>query len=99
MRLPVQPKDYRPEYSPWFTVANIQLTKKLSNGLEIYGVVKNIFNFVPGYALIRAFDPFDKTAAGPVSNPNGYTFDTEYNYAPLHGIRFFAGLRYNLFKY
>lgn len=99
MRLPVQPKDYRPEYSPWFTVANIQLTKKLSNGLEIYGGVKNIFNFVPRYALIRAFDPFDKTANDPVNNPNGYTFDTEYNYAPLQGIRFFAGLRYNLFKY
>ena len=99
MRLPVQPNDYRPEYSPWFTIANIQLTKKFSNGLEIYGGVKNIFNFIPKYALIRAFDPFDKTAADPVSNPNGYTFDTEYNYAPLQGARLFAGLRYNLFKY
>ena len=99
MRLPVQPNDYRPEYSPWFTIANIQLTRKFRNGLEIYGGVKNIFNFVPKYALIRAFDPFDKTAADPVSNPNGYTFDTEYNYAPLQGARIFAGLRYNLFKY
>lgn len=99
MRLPVQPNDYRPEYSPWFTIANIQLTKKFSSGLEIYGGVKNLFNFVPQYALIRAFDPFDKTAADPVSNPNGYTFDTEYNYAPLQGARFFVGMRYNLFKY
>lgn len=99
MRLPVQPKDYRPEYSPWFTIANIQLTKKFNNGLEIYGGIKNIFNFVPKYALIRAFDPFDKTAGNLATNPNGYTFDTEYNYAPLQGIRFFAGLRYNLFKY
>jgi len=99
MRLPVQPKDYRPEYSPWFTIANIQLTKKLDTGLEIYGGVKNILNFVPKYALIRAFDPFDKTAADPLGNPNGYTFDTEYNFAPLQGVRFFAGLRYNLFKY
>jgi outer membrane receptor for ferrienterochelin and colicins len=99
MRLPIQPKDYRPEYSPWFTIANIQLTKKFDNGLEIYGGIKNLFNFVPKYALIRASDPFDKTAGDPVSNPNGYTFDTEYNYAPLQGIRGFAGLRYNLFKY
>ena len=99
MRLPVQPNDYRPEYSPWFTIANIQLTKKFSNGLEIYGGVKNMFNFIPKYALIRAFDPFDKTAADPVSNPNGYTFDTEYNYAPLQGARWFVGMRYNLFKY
>ena len=99
MRLPVQLNDYRPEYSPWFTIANIQLTKKFSNGLEIYGGVKNMFNFIPKYALIRAFDPFDKTAADPVSNPNGYTFDTEYNYAPLQGARWFVGMRYNLFKY
>jgi outer membrane receptor for ferrienterochelin and colicins len=99
MRLPVQPNDYRPEYSPWFTLANIQFTKKFDSGLEIYAGIKNLFNFVPKYALIRAFDPFDKTAGDPVSNPNGYTFDTEYNYAPLQGIRGFAGLRYNLFKY
>ena len=62
-------------------------------------MILNLLNFVPKYALIRAFDPFDKTAADPVSNPNGYTFDTEYNYAPLQGIRAFAGVRYNLFKY
>jgi len=98
MRLPIQPEDFRPEYSPWFSIANIQLTKKFASGLEIYGGIKNIFNFVPQYALIRAFDPFDKTASDPVSNPKGYTFDTEYNYAPLQGIRAFAGLRYNLFR-
>ena len=96
MRLPVQPKDYRPEYSPWFTIANIQATKKFSNGIEVYGGIKNVFGFIPKYALIRAFDPFDKTAADPVTNPNGYTFDTEYNYAPLQGRRAFAGIRYSL---
>jgi outer membrane receptor for ferrienterochelin and colicins len=37
MRLPIQPLDYRPEYSPWFTLANIQLTKKFNSGIEIYG--------------------------------------------------------------
>jgi outer membrane receptor for ferrienterochelin and colicins len=99
MRLPVQPNDYRPEYSPWFTLANIQLSKKFDSGIELYGGIKNLFNFVPKYSLIRAFDPFDKTAGDPVSNPNGYTFDTEYNYAPLQGLRFYAGVRYNLFKY
>ena len=96
MRLPIQPNDYRPEYSPWFTLANIQLTKKFQNGLELYGGIKNLLNFVPKYALIRSFDPFDKTADDPVSNPKGYTFDTEYNYAPLQGIRGFAGIRYTV---
>jgi len=99
MRLPVQRNDYRPEYSPWFTIANLQLTRKFKNGLEVYGGLKNILGFIPKYALIRSFDPFDKTAADPVANPNGYTFDTEYNYAPLQGRRVFAGLRYNLLKY
>lgn len=98
MRLPVQPNDYRPEYSPWFTIANLQLTKKFANGLEIYGGVKNILNFVPKYSLIRSFDPFDKTASDPVTNPNGYTFDTEYNFAPLQGRRVYAGIRYNIFN-
>ena len=98
MRLPIQKDDYRPEYSPWFSLANIQLTKKFNKGIEIYGGVKNIFNFVPRYSLIRSFDPFDKTANDPVTNPNGYTFDTEYNYAPIQGARGFLGMRYNLFK-
>ena len=98
MRLPIQKNDYRPEYSPWFTIANIQLTKKFFSGLEIYTGVKNIFNFVPKYALIRAFDPFDKTVNDPIANPNGYTFDTEYNFAPLQGIKGFIGIRYNLAK-
>ena len=98
MRLPIQNNDFRPEYSPWFTLANIQLTKKFDNGIQIYGGVKNIFNFVPKYSLIRSFDPFDKTAADPVTNPNGYTFDTEYNYAPIQGVRGFLGFRYTLFK-
>jgi outer membrane receptor for ferrienterochelin and colicins len=96
--LPIQKNDYRPEYSPWFSLCNIQLTKKYSNGFEIYGGVKNIFNFVPEYSLIRAFDPFDKTASDPVTNPMGYTFDTEYNYAPIQGVRGFLGVRYNLFN-
>lgn len=98
MRLPVQSNDYRPEYSPWFTTANIQLTKKFLNGMEVYGGLKNIFNFIPKYTLMRPFDPFDKTVNDPVNNPYGYTFDTEYNYAPLQGIRGFVGFRYNLTK-
>lgn len=96
MRLPLQPEDYRPEYSPWFCIANIQLTKKFPKGIEVYGGVKNLFNFVPENVYMRAFDPFDKYANDPVTNPKGYTFDTEYNYASLQGTRLFAGIRYNL---
>ncbi|BAV05200.1 outer membrane receptor for ferrienterochelin and colicins [Filimonas lacunae] len=94
MRLPVFPNDYRPEYSPWYCLANIQLTKKFSNTLEVYGGIKNLFNFIPSYALMRPFDPFDKYVNDPVNNPYGYTFETSYNYAPMQGMKAFAGIRY-----
>jgi len=97
MRLPILPNDYRPEYSPWFCIANLQLTKKTDYGLEVYFGVKNLFDFVPKYALMRPFDPFNKNVDDAVNNPNGYTFDTSYNYASLQGRRVFLGMRYNLF--
>jgi outer membrane receptor for ferrienterochelin and colicins len=98
MRLPVLPNDYRPEYSPWHCIANIQLTKKITKSFEVYGGLKNLFNFIPQNPIMRPFDPFDKYVDDPASNPHGYTFDPSYNYASLQGIRAFAGLRYNLFK-
>ncbi len=98
MRLPILPNDYRPEYSPWFCIANIQLTQKISPRFEIYGGVKNLLNFTPDNPIMRAFDPFDKSVNDPVSNPNGYTFDPSYNYAPMQGIRAFFGLRYTISK-
>ncbi len=94
MRLPILPNDYRPEYSPPFLIANVQLTQKIAKGLELYGGVKNLLNFVPANPIMRPFDPFDKTAGDAVTNPNGYTFDPGYNYAPLQGVRGFAGFRY-----
>lgn len=93
MRLPILPNDYRPEYSPWFLIANIQATYKLGKGVELYGGIKNLLDFVPANPIMRAFDPFDKQVNDPVNNPNGYTFDPGYNFAPLQGIRGFAGVR------
>lgn len=98
MLLPVLPNDYRASMSPWFHLLNIQLSKKFNNGLALYGGVKNLLNFIPKDPLMRPFDPFDKHAGDPVSNPNGYTFDAGYNYAPLQGIRVFLGLKYVIGK-
>lgn len=92
MYLPVVPNDYRPEQSPWFTIVNLQTTKVWPNGFEVYAGVKNLLNFLPNDPLLRPFDPFDKNIT--INNPNGYTFDTSYNYAPIQGIRGFIGLRY-----
>lgn len=48
MKLPILgPMDPRPAYSPWWSLQNIQVTKKFNNGLEIYGGVKNLLNFTP----------------------------------------------------
>ncbi len=96
MRLPLQKDDYRPEYSPFYCLANIQLTKKIGRNVEFYGGVKNLLNFIPKETFMRPFDPFDKHVNDAVNNPKGYTFDTEYNYAPIQGIRGFAGIRYTL---
>jgi outer membrane receptor for ferrienterochelin and colicins len=92
MYLPTQVNDYRPSHSPWFSLMNIQATYLLQNGIEFYAVVKNLLDFVPQYSLMRPFDPFDKNVT--VDNPNGWTFDTEYNYAPIQGIRFGLGVRW-----
>ncbi|TWP28576.1 TonB-dependent receptor [Apibacter muscae] len=97
MRLPIQPNDYRKEYSPWQWIANIQITKGFTNGFEIYGGIKNLLNIKPKNPLMRPFDPFDKTADDPINNPFGYTFDTAYNYASMQGIRGFLGVRYTVF--
>lgn len=95
MRLPVQNNDFRPEYSPWYSLINIQITQLYSRKIEWYCGLKNLFNFIPQSPIMRPFDPFDKTAKDPIKNPNGYTFDTGYNYAPLQGRRIFAGIKYS----
>ncbi|MHA6248208.1 TonB-dependent receptor [Pontibacter sp. CAU 1760] len=106
MRLPLLgPLDNRAEYSPWWSLQNIQLTKSLGKQWEVYGGVKNLLNFTPpANSIARAFDPFDKNvqfdAQGQVipteDNPNALTFDPSYVYAPNQGIRGFLGVRYTL---
>lgn len=97
MKLPVLDNDFRKEFSDTYSLQNIQVTKKFAHGLEIYGGVKNLLNFTPpANSIMRAFDPFDKTANDPVTNPNGYTFDPTYVYAPNQGIRGFFGIRYSV---
>jgi outer membrane receptor for ferrienterochelin and colicins len=94
MHLPVLPNDFRPELSPWFCLMNVQLSKKMGKALEVYGGIKNLLNFVPQNPIMRPFDPFDKTIG--INNPNGYTFDPSYNFAPLQGVRGFFGLRWTV---
>lgn len=106
MRLPLLGDlDPRSDYSPWFSIQNIQLTQSLGNRWEIYGGVKNLLNFVPpANSIARAFDPFDQGVAfaedGSViptpENPNALTFDPSYMFAPNQGIRGFLGVRFTI---
>lgn len=96
MHLPVVPNDYRPEKSPTYCLMSIQLTKILPRNFEIYAGIKNALNFLPKDPILRAFDPFDKHITE--NNPNNYTFDPSYNYAPIQGIKGFIGLRWTLFS-
>ena len=94
MHLPVLPNDFRPAKSPGFTLLNLQVTNNFTEHLQAYISVKNILNFIPQNPLMRPFDPFDKQMN--VNNPNNYTFDAAYNYAPMQGIKLLIGARWML---
>lgn len=94
MLLSSVPNDFRPEKSPFYTIQNIQLTKKFKQGIEIYAGIKNIFNFVQKDPILRPNDPFNSNTG--VDNPNNYRFDTTYGFTSTQGIKGFAGIRYTL---
>ena len=95
-RLPILPLDYRPQYSPWFCLLNIQVSKTIKDKVDCYVGIKNLLNFMPKDPIMRPHDPFDKKVTDPVNNPNGFTFDPSYNYAPIQGIRAYVGIRITL---
>ncbi len=109
MRLPLlSDLDPRSEYSPTWSIQNIQFTYKGIDKFEFYGGVKNLLNWTPNkgnpFIIARADDPFDENvdfddegnALVTDDNPYGLTFDPSYVYAPNQGIRAFGGLRYSL---
>jgi outer membrane receptor for ferrienterochelin and colicins len=105
MRLPVFPNDFRPEYSPWYTLLNLQATKRFGRHVEIYVSGKNLLNFLPRNPILHPDDPFDRPGGrywladgspNPVTNPNGFTFDPSYNYAPMQGFRLMLGVRLHM---
>lgn len=106
MRLPVLgPLDPRSEFSPWWSIQNIQFSFHPGKQLELYAGIKNVLNFLPTrnnpFIIARTNDPFDKqvqyNSNGQVlptpNNPYALSFDTNYVYAPNQGIRGFFGIR------
>jgi outer membrane receptor for ferrienterochelin and colicins len=110
MRLPLLGElDPRREYSPTWSIQNIQFTYKGLNNFEVYGGIKNLLDWTPNrgnpFIIARANDPFDKevtfdnndNAVATANNPYALTFDPAYVYGPNQGIRGFFGLRYTVF--
>lgn len=110
MRLPLLGDlDPRNEYSPTWSIQNIQFTYKGLNNFEVYGGVKNLLDWTPNrgnpFIIARANDPFDRevtfdsngNAVATPNNPYALTFDPAYVYGPNQGIRGFFGLRYIVF--
>lgn len=111
MRLPLlSATDPRPGTSPVWSIQNIQVTKLIGKGLELFAGVKNLLNWTPAkstpFIIARSHDPFDKKVqydpSGNVlatpENPYALTFDPSYAYAPNQGLRVFGGVRYMLRK-
>lgn len=109
MRLPrLGETDPRSEFSPVWSLQNVQLTFNGNKKYEIYAGVKNLLNWTPGrrdpFLIARSHDPFDKNvqfdASGnvvaTVDNPYALTFDPSFVYAPNQGIRGFLGVRMNI---
>ena len=109
MRLPtLGDLDPRKDYSPTWSIQNIQFTFNKFKNIEIYAGVKNLLNWTPNkgnpFIIARANDPFDKNvefdsngnAIATPDNPYALTFDPGYVYGPNQGIRGFFGLRYTL---
>ncbi|MFC4738535.1 TonB-dependent receptor domain-containing protein [Flavobacterium ponti] len=109
MRLPLLGNlDPRREYSPIWSIQNIQFTYKKLNQFEFYGGIKNLLNWTPNknnpFIIARANDPFDKevvfdtngNATATPNNPYALTFDPSYVYGPNQGIRGFFGVRFRL---
>ncbi|SHI91697.1 TonB-dependent receptor [Flavobacterium haoranii] len=109
MRLPLASAlDPRKEYSPVWSIQNIQTTYKGFQHFEIYGGIKNLLNWTPAknnpFLIARANDPFDQNVQydtnGNVipstNNPYALSFDPTYIYAPNQGIRAFIGIRHSL---
>ncbi|WP_343487104.1 TonB-dependent receptor [Allomuricauda sp. d1] len=110
MRLPLLGElDPRSEFSPTWSIQNIQFTYKGIENFEFYTGIKNLLNWTPNrgnpFIIARANDPFDQNVQfdnqGNVvatdDNPFALTFDPSYVYGPNQGIRGFFGLRYTVF--
>lgn len=73
-----------PEFSPSFSVMNMQITRTFSSTFEVYVGGENIGNYKQEKAILGSENPF------------GPTFDTSIIYGPVFGQMYYAGLRFKI---
>lgn len=78
------PGDRLPDFSPAFTVMNVQVTRTFSSTFEVYVGGENIGNYKQDKAILGSDNPF------------GPNFDTSIVYAPIFGQMYYAGLRFKV---
>ncbi len=79
------PEPYqRPEYSPAFSIVNVQAGKAFHEKLELYAGVENLLDFRQEDPIIASEDPF-----GPF-------FDSSLIWGPIFGRKVYAGLRFRI---
>lgn len=76
--------DVMPDYSPSFSVMNMQISRVFSTIFELYLGGENIGNYKQEKAILGS------------SNPFGNSFDTSIIYAPIFGRMYYAGIRYKI---
>ena len=78
------PADYqRPETFDPYNIYNAQITKYFRKW-DIYAGVENIFNFTQKNPIIAADMPW------------GENFDSSLIWGPIHGRKFYVGIRYRI---
>jgi outer membrane receptor for ferrienterochelin and colicin len=76
--------DQLPEFSPSFSVMNMQITRLFSSTFEMYFGGENIGNYKQQKAILGAANPF------------GPNFDASIVYAPVFGQMYYVGLRFKI---
>ena len=73
-----------PEYSPDYSLMNMQITRTFSSVFEVYVGGENIGNYSQKEAILDAENPFSPY------------FDATILYAPVLGQMYYAGLRFKI---
>jgi len=73
-----------PEFSPSFSLMNMQITRTFSSTFEMYLGGENIGNYKQEKAVLGNGNPF------------GSNFDASIVYAPVFGQMYYAGIRFKI---